>query len=156
MVCWDVACICYVCVWHDSRKWYVMLFNILCAIDDEISETNFFWQKGNQAGQCQIWQFIWTLLTLVSCFFQLLLGCLSAAILYASKSGQLKAKTLFDLRLLHGTGWSEKGWSKGGSTSRFCLHSQVSLDGWLAGFCRIILTLLYPIYDNLGFVGSTS
>ena len=76
------AWICYVCVWHDSRKWYVMLFNILCAIDDEISETNFFRQKGNQAGQCQIWQFIWTLLTLLSCVFSTFVEILIGSHLY--------------------------------------------------------------------------
>ena len=78
-------------------------------------------------------------------FFQLLLGYLSAAILYAPKSGQLKAKTLFDLGLLHGTGWSEKGWSKGGSTSRF--FALTSITGWVT--CRILSDYTHPTVSYL-------
>ena len=73
-------------------------------------------------------------------FFQLLLGYLSAAISYASKSGQLKAKTLFDLGLLHGTGWSE-----GGSTSRF--FALTSITGWVT--CRILSDYTHPTVSNL-------
>ena len=156
MVCWDVAWICYVCVWHHSRKWYVIMFNILCAIDDEISETNFFWQKGNQAGQCQIWQFIWTLLTLLSCFFFNFCWDTyrqpSYMHLNLVNSRQKPYSTwVFSTELVD----QRKDEVRVEALPVF-LHSQVSLDGWLAGFCRIILTLLYPIYHNLGFVGSTS
>lgn len=73
-------------------------------------------------------------------FSKLLLGYLLAAILYASKFGQLKAKTLFDLGLLHGTGRSEKGWSKGGSTSLF--FALTSITGWVT--CRILSDYTHP------------